>query len=470
MHLRISQALALLVLLSSSSISSFAQEKSAAPAKTKKPTRPRNIARLLFEDHESQSVKWADLTIDSEKQIQLSSAQGVPGFKKLDPEKQKLVQIQSSQDLVVVGVRDEEEGQFESGWLLIDSGVRYKDHGDHGHWLYSEDPRVIDSRLDQEQGNPAHVYCYEGRFFLANDRKNGYTRIDPANYLAKPPKPQAEFFPGGGNHITLAVAQNQVGYSAWIDGGGPNKGRVDVTLLTSASPTSTSPTAPNYTFYLPSGVIHGAATASGKVFFGPSDGIDWVDIDETASLKPEQVQVHHLSLGEHDGKPRRTGAFVHHEDRLFCVTGKAADSKLVIIDAASKTPTPKFISLNVKHGSKATTPRIVVAEDKKPYALIFHDHEEDSEDEDQLDLFSLDPNGDKSFEDATFVKSIPIGQSEVDGHFGHHSVAFDAQGRYAFITNPADATLQVIETKSWAEVAKFQLPGKPTEIVAIGGR
>jgi hypothetical protein len=436
---------------------------------TQKPTPkvapPRVVSRILWEDHSDQTVKWANVSINAQKQVTLSDAQEIAGFKKLDAEKQKLVQIQSSQGLVAVGVRDEEDGEHESGWMVIDSGVRHQDHGDHGHWLYKDNPKVIDSRLDQEQGNPAHVYCYDGRFFLANDRKNGYTRIDPADYLAKTPIPKASFFPGGGNHITLAVANNKVGYSAWIDGGGPNKGRVDVTLLT-ANP----PAEPNYRFHLASGVIHGAATAEGKVFFGPSDGIDWVEVDESASLKPEQIKIHHISLGEHAGKPRRVGAFVQQRRYLLCVTGKGADSKLVILNAASKAPEPQFVPLNVKEGSKATTPRIVIAADKKPYALIFHDHEEESENEDQLDLFALDPNGDEDLSDAAFLKSIPVGQSEVEGHFGHHSVAFDAHGRYAFITNPGDGSLQIIATGNWSEIAKFQLSGKPTDIVAVGGR
>jgi hypothetical protein len=151
---------------------SFAQEKpSGESAKAVNTTSRRVISRLLFEDHATQSVKWAEIMIDSQKQITLDKVHAVAGFKSLDPEKQKLVQIQSSQRLVLVGVRDQQDGEHESGWVLIDSGVRYKDHGDHGHWQYREDPRVIDSRLDKQQGNPAHIYCYDGRFFLANDKK-----------------------------------------------------------------------------------------------------------------------------------------------------------------------------------------------------------------------------------------------------------------------------------------------------------
>jgi hypothetical protein len=446
-------------------LAGVAQEKPAPTPATKSAAVSRIVARLMLQDHADQSVKWADVTIDAQKKLALGSLGAITGAKKLDPEKQKLVQMQESQGLVVVGVRDEQEGEFESGWMLLDTGVRFQNHGDHGHWKYREPPKVLAIRLDKEQGNPAHVYCYDGRFFLANDRKNGYTRIDPADYLRQPPKPRATFFPGGGNHITLAVAGNQVGYAAWIDGGGPDAGRVDVTRLS-----STEASTANYQFHLASGVIHGAATAEGKVFFAPSNGIDWVKIDESAALKPEQVKIHHIDLGKQEDKPCRTGAFSTHGRHLLCVTGKAPQSRLVILDAAAQTPAPHFLDLNIKTGSKATTPRIVVAADKKPYALIFHDHDEDSENEDQLDVFALDPNGDGRFADAAYLKSIAVGSSDVDGHFGHHSVAFDAHGRYAFVSNPGDATLQVLSTTTWDELAQFPVEGKPADIIAIGGR
>jgi hypothetical protein len=112
----------------------------------------------------------------------LGELAAVKGFKKLDPAKQKLVQMADSGGLVCVGVRDDEDGSVESGWAPPRSGVGYIDHGDHGHWTFKKRPEVIDSRLDKKQGNPAHLYLYDGRFFLANDRLNGYTRIDPKDY------------------------------------------------------------------------------------------------------------------------------------------------------------------------------------------------------------------------------------------------------------------------------------------------
>ncbi len=159
-------------------------------------------------------------------------------------------------------MRDDDDGAFESGWVLVKSGVICNDHGDHCHWTFKKQPTVIDSRLDKNQGNPWHLYLYDGRFFLATDKLNGYTRIDPAKYEEGKDKPR--FLRGGGNHITLAVVDDKVGYSTWIEGGGPNQGRIDVTPLTDRQKGE-----PKYSFKLPSGGIHGAIANSGKVFFAP---------------------------------------------------------------------------------------------------------------------------------------------------------------------------------------------------------
>jgi len=74
---------------------------------------------------------------------------------------------------------------------------------------------VVGSRLDKQQGNSAHLYLYDGHFFLANDKLNGYTRIDPAKYATiegrKLGKGKPQFLTGRGNHITLAVVEGKVG-------------------------------------------------------------------------------------------------------------------------------------------------------------------------------------------------------------------------------------------------------------------
>ncbi|MBX3441995.1 MAG: hypothetical protein KF774_06290 [Planctomyces sp.] len=429
--------------------------------------RPRPLTRLFFEDHATQQLRWATVLIDGDKTLTLESPAAVPGVPPLDAERQKLVQMRQTDRYIVLGIRDDDGGQFASGWTLVDSGVSYRDHGDHGHWSFRDAPSVLASQVDAQQGNPAHVYEYDGRVYVANDQKGGYTRIDPLSLEPGQPVSPAgvsKFIEGGGNHITLAVVDDKVGYSCWIDGGGPRKGQVDVTLL------SADPPKPAYSLALPTGGIHGAIANSGKVFFAPSDGICWVEADLTASQKPEDVTIRHISLGSADGKPRRTGAFVSHGRYVIFVTGKGADTHLAIVDAAVDEPSVKLVPLSVKDGGKAVTPAIATTPQGAPLAFVFHDHDADLDIQDQLEIVELDPNGDGDCRDLRVLKSLAIGPSAVEGHNGHHAITFDADRRFGFFTNPGDGTITALSLLTLEPAATFPVGGKPTAIIARGSR
>jgi hypothetical protein len=425
------------------------------------------LTRLIFEDHSTQRLRWLDVLIDLQGRISGGAVTDVPGFKSLDAQRQKLVQMREVEGTIVVGVRDDDEGQFESGWVLVDSGVGYHDHGDHGHWSFRNAPSVARSCLDKAQGNPAHVYEYGDKFFVANDQLDGYTRLDPSlvGGLSSSNEGLARFIEGGGNHITLAVVDDAVGYSCWIDGGGPNKGRVDVTPLTT-NPTSKLA----YSFTLPSGGIHGAIANSGRVFFAPSEGICWVDVDRDASRKPEEVKVHHVSLGQSGDKPRRTGAFVSHGRYVMCVTGSGADSHLALIDSEAETPAAQLVSLGAGDGAKVVTPLVVTTSRGDLLGMCFHDHEGEAAKNDVVQIVNLDPNKDGDCSDAKPIKKLNVGLSEVDGHYGHHSMAIDADSRYGFVTNPGSGTIDVVSLERLETVATLTTGGKPTAIVARGGR
>ena len=444
----------------------------------------RPVTRLVFEDHKQQALRWADVSIDGDKQLHLGPVQSVAGVKTFDASKQKLVQMKEAGGFVLAGVRDEEKGAFESGWVLINSGVRYEDHGDHGHWRYPTTPQQAAAVLDQKQGNPAHIYAYDGKFFIANDQLNGFTRVDPVQVAAAKNGPQikltagtttedkktpgASFFQGGGNHITLAAVNDQVAYATWVDGGGPNKGRVDVTKITGGDAKL------SYSFFLSTGGLHGATTNQGKVFFAPQDGIVWLQADLTASLKPDAVKWQHISLGKTGEKPLRTGAFTTFDKHVLCVTGRGTEAKLVVIDASQSNPTPQFVSLKGSDATRAMTP-VVVKTSTATYALVLHDAAEHDEDEaahptEQLEVISLDPNGDQNFADAQSVKTLKLGRSAVEGHFGHHDLSCDASRRFAFVTNPGDATVMAVSLATLEAVGTFNVGGKPTTLIAVGGK
>jgi hypothetical protein len=426
------------------------------------------VARVFFQDHAERALRWTEVRLDGRGRFSLARVADVPGFKKLDIEKQKLVQMAESRGLLLVGVRDEQDGAFESGWILVHTGVRHEDHGDHAHWIYKNKPLVLDSRLDQSQGNPAHLYVYDGVFYLANDRNNGYTRLDPRDYhldnRGQKKLGQPVFIPGGGNHITLAVVENKVGYSCWIDGGGPNQGRVDVTPVTGKIPSQ-----PAYSFHLPSGAIHGAIANSGKVFFAPADGICWVQADPDLKLKPDEVRIHHIPLGTWNDKPLRTGAFVNHGRYVVFVTGREASSALVLLDARSDKPQPIVVPIECRKENRLVSPAVITTRRGQSLAFVFHDHERTVEADDYLTVVDLDPNRDGVCSDAKVLRTMKVGPSLVDGHYGHHDIAFDADRRWAFFTNPGSGTLAILDLEDLTLKAEFPVGGVPTHIVAVGG-
>jgi len=452
--------------------------KTPAQPAGKVPDGAKLLTRLVLQDQHDCTVRWLDVFSTPDGKTGFTKPTVAGKFPALSPKRQKLVQMRESNGVVVVGVRDDKKGGFGSGHIVIDSGVGKSDHGDHHHWSYKRTPEVVDLSLGLDQGNPAHVYRYDGKIFVANDLNNGYTRIDPSRYRSEDGrihgKDKAKFLQGGGNHITLAVYEDKVGYSAWIDGGGPNKGRVDVTPIGISDKTDLA-----YTFYLPLGGIHGASVCSGKVFFAPSDGVCWVEADPTLSRRDGKITSNHISLGKDGDKAARTGAFATVGTHVLCTAGKGSASRLAIIHAGDKAPkVVKSLDLGVASGYLAVTPEVFVGGDGKAWAFIFHDRNSDggaggSQPSDKLQVIELDPDGNGSMDDARIASCLDVGPSCVEGHFGHHSIAFDGDGRNAYIANPGNGTIQVASLrglgKGLAISQTLKVSGAPSHLIALGG-
>ena len=128
------------------------------------------------------------------------------------------------------------------------------------------------------------------------------------------------------------------------------------------------------------------------------------------------------------------------------------------------------VPLGVKKGTRAVTQEVAVTADGKAYALVFHDHAKGVDVEDALEIVALDPNGDGDCSDAKVLKTLKVGKSAVEGHFGHHDMAFDAEKQFGFFTNPGDGTISVLSLKSLDVVNTFKVGGTPTALVALGSR
>ena len=445
----------------------FAQQRRVAV-----PSYGERVTRLIWQDRASGSLCWGEVFRSGKWTV---TAAPLPGFPKLTAGQQDFSQMDHHDGWIVASVRGRKNEAGElgaSGWVAIDSGVRAVPHGNHSDWTYPQLPSVRTTSLSAEGGNPAHMYVYDGRFFMANDSVNGFSMLNPADFRQPNTQPAAAFFTGGGRHITLAAIANKVCYATWIDAEGENAGRVDVVNLQRPAAESLA-----YSLRLPTGVIHGATANSGKVFFAPRDGICWVTADENASSKPENVTVQHLSLGSdpENQQPLRTGAFVNHRNWVLFTTGRGENSALCLLNAAEAQPQVVKLPINVSDGLALTSPEVVLAAGGRRLAFVFQDRTEGGADgevanapQELLTVIELDPNRDRDFRDARVLQSIPVGPSRVQGHSGHHALACDSEGRHAVITNPGDGTIWVITLNDLKVQAKSLVGGELGSIAAIG--
>lgn len=440
--------------------------QTCAQESTSKASAGRAVTRVFIQDPDKLTLMWADLL--AQEPLAFTAAKPVEGFPTLDPERQSLVQMAASNGKIMIGVRDDEDGEFQSGWVLVDSGVEEEEHGDHSHWYYNQPPKVIASRLDESQGNPAHLYCYDGVFYLANDRIGGFTRLDPktidANTDAAAIDSMAAFHAGGNGHITIAVA-GDLAFSTWMSREEANAKRVDVTAI---SANGTKEVA--YSFDALSGGLHGATYQAGKVFFAPSDGINWISVPQSSKAKPDSLPVHHIDLGADGEKPKRTGSFTTHDGHVMFTSGSGESSFLGIIDARAETPEVHRIELNVDAKSRAHGPAIVRTRTQGPVAFVFHDHAKDVDAPNIATVIHLDPNRDGNFTDAKVASTLTVGASQVEGHGGHHDMVFDASGRLGVIANPGDRVVEVISTTELKSVVRMEMPFVPAKLLAVGGR
>lgn len=443
---------------------SFAQQKQKTAPSPKQPSKAAIVqpaCRLIWQDDSSTTIQWADLKKSPEGWA--LEPQSVDQFPKLDTSKQKFVQMEQSSGLIVLGIRDDEDGQFQSGWIAMDSGVFEEEHGDHSHWRYKNRAKVIAQKLDADQGNPAHVYQYSGDIYIANDKKNGFTRILSSKMMSTPNSSNTTFFNAGGNHITLAVVDKKIAYATWPDREGENTGRIDVVSLDPATPQKP------FQLQLPVGGLHGAITNEKKVFFAPSDGVYWLNAAWNPNSDPNNTPLNHLKLGTDpsNDKALRTGAFENHSHFVLFVSGSLDSSFLGIIDARAADPSVQKVAIPTTAGCALTTPKCIVTKANKHYAFVFSDRK-GSEEQESLHIVDLDPNNDGSLSDAAVCKTIPVGESKIEGHGGHHSVCFSPNRRLAFISNPGDGTIWVMTLSDLMVESKIPVGGTPSKVVAIG--
>ncbi|GAA4430590.1 hypothetical protein [Bremerella cremea] len=438
---------------------------SAAESSTNTAEESIPLVRVIWQDREDKAVHWGQFEQNG-SQVTFQNQNTIPGFPELDTERNELVQMDRLGRVVLVGVRDDDDGNYQSGWVALDLGVRMHSHGDHQDCIYHEPPFVLSSMIDQAQGNPAHLYTYEGNFYLANDKRNGFTQFAPLHLLRKDDQQHGTFYQGGAGHITLAAVEGKVAYSTWMSYDEANAGRIDVSDLSKPGDASIA-----YSFRLPVSGLHGATANSGKVFFAPSDGVYYVDADVNLKQSGETVELKHLSLGQdaENNRPYRTGAFATHRNWVLCTTGKQDEAALCLIDAAAEEPSVIKLEIDTPDGLTLTTPAMVVTAAGKRYAFLFQDRKTGDKQE-KLVVVDLDPNGDRDLSDATVIKQLEVGASQVEGHYGHHEIDFDADGNWGVVSNPGTGQLQLLSLSDLEFKGTYEVGGMPTKVLCIGGK
>jgi YVTN family beta-propeller protein len=225
---------------------------------------------------------------------------------------------------------------------------------------------------------------------------------------------------------------------------------------------------PRYSFKLPVGGIHGAGACGNRVYFAPANGVCWVNCDFDFVENSDTVSIEHLSLdADPNGTNYRTGAFESFEDHMLCIANsKSGSPTLCVINATDPKPTVTRIPCDdLEERLKLSTVSATKVIGNKCFAFAFAEGEGLEE---SLLVFELDPNGDRNFDDARLANTIKVGASKLEGHFGHHSIAFLGNRRTAVVTNPGDGTLSVIDLVKQEVTQTVDVGGQPTHLVCYG--
>ena len=149
-------------------------------------------------------------------------------------------------------------------------------------------------------------------------------------------------------------------------------------------------------------------------------------------------------------------------------TGAKENSAFCLLDASASKPSIVRVPIEVEDGLSLVTPEVVASVSGKRYAFVFQNRK-DGEVKEKLTIVDLDPNGDRNFADAKIAKSINVGPSRVEGHYGHHSISFDDDSLLAMMSNPGSGEIWVMSLTNTSIIAKYRVGGMPTSVTVVGG-
>lgn len=434
----------------SCSLAALAIAHSAAPAVSQ--MRATTITRVFWQDRDTQKLSYADVTTTNQWNLKRG---WVTGFSELDAANQSLADMNQAGGLLALNVTG-----TSGGWVAMDSGAYEEPHGNHTHWKYNKLPAVKQSNLKSSNVDGSRTFVYDNQLYVTDPSLSGFTKANPSAVRYGGAN-ATRFFKGGSGQTSIAAVNNAVAYATHSESTGDHAGKVDVVNLLNAA------SEPEYSFGIDSVGITAATANSGKVFFAHQTGISWVFADTTASKTADTVQVNKVTdNAAGDTTMSAVNSFAN--QRNWVLFTDAANSTLCLINAASQNPQVVRVPITTAEGLTLSDPSVVLSLGKR-YAFVFQERTSaDQQAQEQLTVIELDPDRNREFSDAKVKLSIPVGASKISGNDGHHGICFDAYGRHAVITDPADGILSVMSVQKMAIVAKFQVGGTPDRIMAVG--
>lgn len=410
-------------------------------------TRKKTITRIFWQDRESQKLSYADLSTTNKWHIKRGWVKGFPQ----PADAQTLGPMTLNGTQLLVGTVGEQANQI----VRIDSGVYQRPHGSHFHWEYTNVPQA-----SLKQPMP-------GVFGLADSSPNFVFFHLATGGVAKaewnsPSQPVSATF-AGGKKGAMATVNDAVVYATWPDAEGENAGRVDVLHA------SLDAARGAYQFKLPAGEIESVATANQKVFFAHKDGISWVPADTTLRQRDQEIAVANVANGSTENLGAIPTSLTTEKNWiLFTTSNSAGRASLGMLNSAAANPTVTQLSVPIENGLALSKPKTKLSLGKR-FAFLFQERVDvASEVQEKLVVIELDPNRDSNFSDARIASVVKIGNSKIDGRFGHHDICFDDYGRFAVFTDPGDGMINIMTLNDMTLRAKFRVGGIPDHILAVG--
>ncbi|MCR9199062.1 MAG: hypothetical protein NXI04_10485 [Planctomycetaceae bacterium] len=400
--------------------------------------REKTIMRVFWQDAASQKLSYANLTASSRWNLRRG---WVGGFPQLDASTQSLGEMVAADGQVFVSVTAASDAAV-GGWLCLDSGAFEEPHGNHTHWKYTRTPKVRQSELTVGRGQVSGLKQH-GDTVVHADSTGACTLLTPG---------QMKF---GGDRGIRRVTLPEPAPFCMLDGQtlitvGEKAGQI-VTRNYRLTDPLTSRTETAFEGGRLSGVVHN----SQATFLSCDGGINRLTTNSSGVVTPS-TQINEPVSG-----------LTSHLQWVLGTAGTGEDARLCLKNATQSASAITQLPIPGPEGTRPLVPRVTLSLGKRFAFVIQQATSPDVGVQEQLTVILLDPNKDKDFSDARIHRTIDLG-TQLAAKAAARDICFDAYGRHAVLTSPAEGVMTVISLSKMNIVARFRVGGAPGRIVSVG--